>query len=111
MELFATKIPPSSNRAASRKVSRCRAPGDRTKLEHSGEACYMWITEGSSGLRERGAYRVGSRVVPRQTMPELERIAERLANPVFSRVESGDGRKREQGDSGRKSRQGSSKPA
>src|SRR5438270_13997572 len=105
MELFATKIPPFSNRAASRKVSQCRAPGDRTKLEHSGEACYMWITEGSSGLRERGAHRVGSRVVPRHTMPELERIAERLANPVLPRMASGDCRKRDRGDSGRKFRQ------
>src|SRR5439155_20490134 len=87
---------------------RMQSPeGNRTKLEHSGEECYMWITEGSSSSRERGGYRVGSRVVPRQTMPELERIGERVANQVFSRVESGDGRKREQGDSGRKSRQGS----
>src|SRR5438477_9836231 len=108
MELFVTKIPPFSNRARIKESDPMQSPErNRTKLEHSGEACYMWITEGSSGLRERGAYRVGSRVVPRQTMPELERIAERLANPVFSRVESGDGRKREQGDSGRKSRQGS----
>ena len=107
MELFATKIPPFFRRVAQGNDPMQSPEGNRTKLEHSGEACYMWITEGSSGLRERGAYRVGSRVVPRQTMPELERIAERLANPVFSRVESGDGGKREQGDSGRKSRQGS----
>src|SRR3982074_2739761 len=69
---------------------------------------------GSSGLLPRGAYRVGSRwsqrglkTVFRSPSRELERVV----SPVISRVERGDGGKREQGDSGWKSRQGSGNSA
>ena len=46
-----------------------------------------------------------------KAIPALRRTAERPDQSVFSRVESGDGRKREQGHSGRQSRQGSGNPA
>src|SRR5665647_1952027 len=57
---------------------------------------------------DRRAYRVGFKVVGAGN--QAQRVSG-LASPVFSRVESGDGGKREQGDSGRKPRQGSRDPA
>src|SRR6266403_158323 len=87
MELFVAKIRPFFLRAHAVTPPHQRHAVVGTKLEHSGKTCYMWITEGSSGSREQGAYRVargrsqGRR--PRRTMPELGRIAERLAIQCF----------------------------
>ncbi len=103
-----------------------RAVGDRqvcsgTKLEHCRRRCYMWITVGSPrdrrAQRLRRAYRVGFTGGPKRG-PEgdPENSSRRLSGSgrvcqYISGVESGDGGKREQGDSGRQSRQGSGNPA
>src|SRR5258708_22813483 len=64
------------------------------------------IAEGSPSLRDLGAYRV-AQSGPKGVLRRYRRSSgqlERPINPVFSRVESGDGRKREQGDSDSQSR-------
>src|ERR1700712_1249069 len=84
-----------------------------TKLEHWLRQCYMWITGDRPGSRDQRAYRGNPRVVP--TAAEArERTGGASLQPVQRKfdgfnlmTESGDGGKRKQGDSGRKSRQGS----
>src|SRR6266404_8999229 len=64
------------------------------------------IAEGTPSLRDLGAYRV-AQSGPKGVLRRYRRSSgqlERPINPVFSRVESGDGRKREQGDSDWQSR-------
>src|SRR6476661_931593 len=68
---------------------------DGTKLEQGFARCYMWITG------DRRAGRIGKRIGSVSRQPRR----------WFLGVESGNGGKREQGDPGRKSRQGSGDPA
>src|SRR5271169_2975688 len=83
----------------------------RTKLEHSRRECYMWITADPAArwVGERiGSARDG---ILEMAIPSPRPMAREARISPVTRVESGDGRKREQGDSGRKSRQGSRNPA
>src|SRR6266536_660954 len=64
MELFATNIPPFSPSGEHGDTAAVLPFRGRTKLEHPGKACYMWITAGSQA---RGS---GERIGSRQRGPK-----------------------------------------
>src|ERR1035438_3679152 len=72
------------------------------------ELLYVWIAPSKPAWRRRRAYRVVSKGLRRQRRSSGKRLASgrTVIRTVISRVESGDGRKRKQGDFGRKPRQG-----